>query len=186
MSGGDRALEEKLIAELDWLVERSKRDYKGNPFPFEKRKNRQLVEEERRKVASKLAGDSDFLPFWHGQKSLAEDAVPLHHLCGVHNTNTKKISSPGSGTSASESVATCLNWAGNGNSAAQEVPAPKFRRRLQPSSPIWDSHSISCMTPAERATAYREIILKYPKLKRESLQILHNRWNRESQLKRSA
>lgn len=182
MSDHERALQDKLIAELQWWSERSKRDYKGNPPPFEKRKSRQSVEEEQQKIKAKLAADSNFLPFWHGRKNLVEDAVTLRHLHGSHYNNPQAISTAGYRTTRSEGVADCLNWTSNNKRAAQMKPE-KHYKRLQPSSPIWDSHSINCMTPAERATAYREIILKHPKLKPESLRVLHERWNRESQLK---
>lgn len=185
MSKSEKAVQEKLVAELQWWGEQSKRDYKGNPPPFENRKSRQSVEEEKEKVKSKLAASEGFLPFWHGAPKLSEDAVPLRHLRGSFYSSSSGRNAARRRTAGSESVAQCLNWVGNSKRSGQEVSLNRCKQ-FHSSSPIWDSHSISCMTPAERATAYREIILKSPKFTPSSVQIHHDRWCRESQLQRAA
>lgn len=182
MSRSERAVQEKLVSELQWWGEQSKRDYKGNPPPFENRKSRQSVEEEKEKLKSKLAATDDFLPFWHGAPKLAEDAVPLRHLRGSFYGSSSGHNPAKRRTAGTESVAQCLNWIENSKRSGQEVSLTR-KKHFHSSSPIWDSHSISCMTPAERATAYREIILKSPKFTSASVQIHHDRWCRVSQLR---
>lgn len=164
--------EQKLLAKLDWLTERAKRDYKGNPPPFEKGKTRQGVERALKKAEAKLGGDlRGFRPFWHGPPQLCEQAVPLRHLKGAEMSQFSRTPRP-----QGDTVRSCLVWDG-------APPPPKPRRAYSQShTACTDSFSISCMTPAERASAYRNIILQHPKVRPGSIAAHHDRWSRGTQL----
>lgn len=170
-----QAQEEKLISKLQWLNERAKRDFKGNPPPFEPRKNRQTVELARKMDHSKRAGDAGFLPFWHGPPNLSQDAVPLRHLHGCDSSKFRNKQRSSHDSSAN--VHTCLIW----NSSPP--PPPRTRVPPKPSNTARnDSYSIKCMPPEERAAAYRDILFKHPKVTRESIDAHHDRWSRGTQL----
>lgn len=174
----ERAREEKLLGKLQWLTERSKRDYKGNPPPFENRKTRQTVEADRQRIEAKRAGDTRFRPFWHGPPTLAEDAARLSHL---HGCVSDKFSAPARNAQRNqETVGSCLIW----NDA---VPVPCKAKAGKPSltshhTAATDACSINCMSPAEKAAAYRSIIIKHPKVRKDSIANHHDRWQRGTQL----
>ncbi|KEG13901.1 hypothetical protein DQ04_00721030 [Trypanosoma grayi] len=76
----------KTLGRLQWLIQRSKVGYKGNPPPFDTLKKQKSVELAKKRAAKELVADVDFLPFRHGGPSLAEDARPSKHLRDVDNT----------------------------------------------------------------------------------------------------
>lgn len=85
MNADERAQQERTLAKLQWLNERRKVDFRGNPSPFEAKKTLQSVEHERRAKARALAGGSDFLPFWHGNTPLALTATRCDYIRAVED-----------------------------------------------------------------------------------------------------
>lgn len=90
MDSEEKEKQDKLIGKLQWLTERSKRDFKGNPPPFETRKTQQTVELEKKRASQLRAGDTDFLPFWHGTRTLALDARRWNYLKGADNSKFER------------------------------------------------------------------------------------------------
>ncbi|KAG5509178.1 hypothetical protein JKF63_06188 [Porcisia hertigi] len=80
MSPEEREIQERTLAKLQWLNERTKLDFRGNPPPFESKKTLRSVEQAKRVKARALAGGSDFLPFWHGTTPLALDATRSNYI----------------------------------------------------------------------------------------------------------
>eukprot|EP00796_Vickermania_ingenoplastis_P001267 gene1267-725_t len=165
--------DEKLLTKLQWLNERSRRDYKGNPPPFEQRKTRRTVNAARRNEERQMAGEGRFLPFWHGQTPLAADAAPSSHLHGCIN---EKFSTPRP-NAEDGGVRSCLVWNSNPPPPPQRKDPPKHS-----SCARTDSYSINCMPPAERAAAYRDLMLRHPKIRPHSIAVHQDRWARGTQL----
>jgi hypothetical protein len=69
-----RAKQEKIIGKLNWLVSRTKTDFKGNPAPVAKSKTKQSVERVK-KEADKFLQGGTFAPYGHVPVPLAMDAT---------------------------------------------------------------------------------------------------------------
>ncbi|EAN92965.1 hypothetical protein C3747_159g62 [Trypanosoma cruzi] len=87
---GERTYQEKSLNRLQWLIQRSKVGFKGNPCPFEPTKTQKSVALAKKRAADQLAGDTEFLPFCRGVPSLSEDASPTEHLRGVDNSRFER------------------------------------------------------------------------------------------------
>lgn len=167
--------DEKIINKLEWLNQRSTRDYKGNPPPFERRMTRASIEKIKEQHKAKLSSEADFLPFSHGPTHLCEDAVPLRHLksCTINKFQHQRRSEAPLG------VSSCLQWTKDPfSSSSRLVRKPRYSN----SSVSYDATSLMCMTPEERAAAYRKIMIQHPKVNRDSISLHQERWNQGTQL----
>ncbi|CUG85674.1 unnamed protein product [Bodo saltans] len=69
-----RAAQEKTLGKLNWLIGRTKMDFKGNPSPVAKAKTKQSVEKQKKEHDKHLQG-GNFTPFGHQPVPLAMDAT---------------------------------------------------------------------------------------------------------------
>lgn len=77
-----RIAQEKTLGKLNWLIGRTKADFKGNPSPIEKSKTKQSVEKQK-KDADRLLQGGTFAPYGHSNVPLAMDATKVV----FHNEN---------------------------------------------------------------------------------------------------
>ncbi|EPY29002.1 hypothetical protein STCU_01948 [Strigomonas culicis] len=186
--------QEQTLAKLQWLIGRSKLDFKGNPSQFEISKTQKTVEKQRQQRVNAFAAGEEFLPFWHGAAPLALDAVRCDYLKGVDNhkfaqqaelhcNRSRQRVDPESGM---EEIRRALTWESApvrpvtesrdaSASAAGEVAHAHPRRRL-------DAHVINSLPPHERAAAFREDILAHPKHTFQSASGHRSRWQSGTQL----
>jgi hypothetical protein len=80
-----RAAQEKTLGKLNWLIGRTKTDFKGNPSPVAKSKTKQSVERQK-KENEKLFQGGHFTPFGHQPVPLAMDAtrVASHEVLEIN------------------------------------------------------------------------------------------------------
>ncbi|CAD2222009.1 hypothetical protein AGDE_05214 [Angomonas deanei] len=180
--------QEKTLAKLHWLIERTKPDFKGNPYQFEHAKTLKSVEKEREKRKNALAGETEFLPFHHSREPLAMTAVRQSYLKGCDNSKFEAIrqarmlerGKKNADTGLSE-IQTALTW-------KEEAPVPYKFGEVTYVAPQKSTHhrldafTISNMTPGERVTAFREDMLAHPKHTFESASGHRDRWLSGSQL----
>ncbi|ORC88222.1 uncharacterized protein TM35_000182790 [Trypanosoma theileri] len=188
------------LSRLHWLIQRSKIDYKGNPPPFETPKTQKSVEFAKKRASNERVGDADFLPFWHGTSSLAEEARSAKHLRGVDNhrfqdrIDTRKLNYYHQRLDKSTGIpeiVTALCWDlkiddPNATKASQSKRSdPQTVRALEKkrnkkgiSNPY-----LATLSRAERAVIYREDILSHPKFTKESREFWEgDAWYRGTQL----
>lgn len=192
MNTEERERQEKILAKLQWLNERSKRDFKGNPPPFEEKKTLKSVESQRRQVARALAGDTDFLPFWHGPTELALDATRTDYLKGLEGCEFKKQDTPkrtfggqliDSKTGLTE-VQLALSWNVPHESQTTVSAAAHSDKGLSTTAikTRRGEMYIRSLPPRERAAAFRAHILEHPKCVTESASMHRRRWVDTTQL----
>ncbi|RNF00673.1 hypothetical protein TraAM80_07520 [Trypanosoma rangeli] len=173
--------QDKSLNRLQWLIQRSKVGFKGNPPPFESLKTQKSVELEKKKASSRVAGDGEFLPFRHGAPSLAEDARPTKHLRGVDNSRFERRADLQEvnyycqridNYTGRPEIESALCWDLKGEVAAAGEVQGSCRHRLGGS---WhaverehDSRGVrnpylATLSPAQRAAIVRADILSHPK-----------------------
>lgn len=76
-----RAQDEKILGKLNWLVGRTKTDFKGNPSPVAKKKTKQSIEKSK-KESDKLLQGGIFAPYGHNVVPLAMDATRVRSSSG--------------------------------------------------------------------------------------------------------
>lgn len=189
MNPEEKEKQDKTLAKLQWLNERVKQDFKGNPAPFEIKKTLRSVEQEKKAKARALAGDVDFLPFWHSTKPLALEATRCDYI--VCDRDTSSAAPPKQRTYGGQvvdeatgltEVQLALSWSvphptpallRRSTAACAAAPAPRVTR---------DASYMRSLTPQERAAAYRQHILEHPKCTLESSRTHHDRWRNSTQL----
>lgn len=77
---GQREAMEKNLAKLQWLIGRTKPDFKGNTPAFVKHKTKKSVEESLKQAERALGNRDMFRPFWHTTVPLAMDATRVKHV----------------------------------------------------------------------------------------------------------
>lgn len=197
MNPEEREKQEKTLAKLQWLNERVKRDFKGNPPPFEEKKTLQSVAREKKVKARALAGDTDFFPFWHGTTPLALDATRCDYIIcdGVENNAPSSTPRTAYGAQAVDPVSgltevqLALSW-----SVPHTQPPPRLPQCVvaagdatsmksgRPMKVTRDAPYMRSLTPEERSAAYRQHILEHPKCTLESFHTHRNRWLNSTQL----
>ncbi|KPA75022.1 hypothetical protein ABB37_08712 [Leptomonas pyrrhocoris] len=186
MNPEEREKQEKTLAKLQWLSERVKPDFKGNPSPFETKKTLRSVEQAKKAKARTLAGDTDFLPFWHGTAPLALDATRSNYITcdAVPPCSRSGAQPPAYGAQAVDPVTglteiqLALSW------SIPHVPPPETPRTSYeaPAKVTRDASYMRSLTPDERAAAYRQHILEHPKCTLESSRMHNDRWMSSTQL----
>lgn len=189
MNPEEKEKQEKTLAKLQWLNERTKPDFKGNPSPFETKKTLGSVEQQKKTKARALAGDTDFLPFWHGTTPLALDATRCDYI-KVGETPQCAPQRPSYGAQAIDPVTgmtevqLALSW-----SVPHAAPSAPFRTRSShtdrhqlPPKVARDAPYLRSLAPTERAAAFRQQILEHPKCTLEGTQAHQERWRNSTQL----
>ncbi|GET87350.1 hypothetical protein, conserved [Leishmania tarentolae] len=190
MNPTERETQERTLAKLQWLNERSKLDFRGNPSPFETKKTLRSVEQAKRVKARKLAGTSDFLPFWHGTAPLALDATRSNYIqapqdskpsCSgaVRATYGAQAIDPSTGLTE---VQLALSWSVPHHVASKSHGAAEMRRDRAPPRVLCDPSYLQSLSPEERAAACRAYLLDHPKCTPESSRAHHSRWAASTQL----
>jgi hypothetical protein len=185
MNPEEKEKQEKTLAKLQWLNERVKQDFKGNPSPFETKKTLRSVEQEKKAKARALAGDTDFLPFWHSVRPLALDATRSDYIV-CDGAGAAPPSRAAYGVQAVDpatgltEVQLALSW------SAPHVPPPQHPRASavveRPMQVTRDASYMRSLTPEERTAAYRHHILEHPKCTLESSRAHNTRWLNATQL----
>lgn len=184
--------QEQTLAKLQWLIERCKLDFKGNPSQFEHSKTQKSVEKQRQQRINALAGGEEFLPFWHGTTPLALDVVRSDYLKGINNEKFERKSDPNYNRSRQridpesgmEEIRCALTWNSSPKTAqatqkveyASTVTAQPYSRGRV------DAHTINSLPPNERASAFREDLLAHPKHTFQSASGHRCRWQSGTQL----
>ncbi|RNF13824.1 uncharacterized protein Tco025E_06030 [Trypanosoma conorhini] len=173
--------QEKALNRLQWLIQRSKVGFKGNPPPFESAKTQKSVALEKKKASARRAGDADFLPFRHGAFTLAEDARPTKHLRGADNSRFERKADVAEvnyyhqridNSTGRPEIDSALCWDLKGEVAgaqeAQESGCPhpgvssRVLRRERGSREVGNPY-LATLPRAQRAAIVRAEILNHPK-----------------------
>ncbi|CAM42172.1 conserved hypothetical protein [Leishmania braziliensis MHOM/BR/75/M2904] len=186
----EKEAQEKTLAKLQWLNERSKVDFRGNPPPFETKKTLRSVEQAKRAKARTLAGESDFLPFWHGTTPLALDATRSNYIQVDQGSKSYSRGSsratygaqaidPSTGLTE---VQLALSWSVPHPAVSQPHSYAEMSTDGAPSRVRCDALYLQSLSPQERATAYRTHMLEHPKCTPDSSRVHHSRWAASTQL----
>ncbi|KAK7196461.1 hypothetical protein NESM_000583500 [Novymonas esmeraldas] len=190
MNPEERESQERTLAKLQWLNERCKVDFRGNPPPFETQKTLKSVEHSRRARARALAGGTDFLPFRHGTKPLALDATRSDYIrvdhpaappCGESARAPYGAQAIDPATGLTE-VQLALSWSTPHPAAAQARCTPPGPPEFPATSVKYDVRYLQTLSPKERTAALRAQLLEHPKCTPEGTRAHHARWAASSQL----
>ncbi|AYU77574.1 hypothetical protein, conserved [Leishmania donovani] len=190
MNPDEREAQERTLAKLQWLNERSKLDFRGNPAPFETKKTLRSVEQAKRAKARSLAGTSDFLPFWHGTAPLALDATRSNYIQVDQGSKPSCMGSARASYGAQAvdpstgltEVQLALSWSVPHPAVSKSRGAVGMSRGGASARGRCDSSYLQSLSPEERATACRAYLLEHPKCTPESFQAHRSRWAASTQL----
>ncbi|KAH9600798.1 hypothetical protein LSM04_006401 [Trypanosoma melophagium] len=195
-----REKENISLSRLHWLIQRSKIDYKGNPPPFEIHKTQKSVELAKKRASNERVGDAEFLPFWHGSSSLAEDARTSKHLRGADNSkfqeriDAKEINYFHQRLEKSTGIpeiVSALCWDLKIKDPNVNKPDYTKSSETETSYALQKRHNtkefrnpyLATLSREERAAIYRADILSHPKFTRESREFWEgDAWYRGTQL----
>ncbi|KPI88515.1 hypothetical protein ABL78_2411 [Leptomonas seymouri] len=186
MNSEEKEKQEKTLAKLQWLNERAKLDFKGNASPFEVKKTLRFVEQEKKAKARALAGDTDFLPFWHGATPLALDATRSNYIKCDETLQCSRSGAqrPAYGAQAVDpatgltEVQLALSW----NVPHAPPPQPPRASNVVPAKVKHDAFYLRSLTPEERSAAYRRHLIEHPRHTLEISRTHQDRWINSTQL----
>lgn len=183
--------QEKLLSSLQWLIERSKRDFNGNPSQFCQPKNQRSVRLERERRKNAQAADTDFLPFWHTQTPLAVDATTTAYLKNIDNSKFDTLrqrqitSHREAGTGFSE-IQAALCWDVQPPQQGPMHRNSSFYLPVHAQRTKRDPYRLNELPPFERIAALREEFLLHSMVTESSATRHGDRWCKSTQLSGAA
>ena len=203
-----REKQEQLAGKLKWLINRARPDFKGNQPAFAQPKTLQSVVRAKKCEESKLAGESDFMPFWHGKVPLGyiatkgsvirgkdeirmiEPVEPVDENHPSHNPYRQRLDP----ATQKPEVYTALTWQEKnlGNAVVTRTGKKLFQEKCQPTSTLnppeenkWrpQRKDIDGHAPLHQLQTLRKDALLHPKFTAESrLAHAEAHWDPMSQL----
>lgn len=193
MNSEEKEKQDKTLARLQWLNERVKPDFRGNPPPFEAKKTLRSVEQRRRASVRARVGDTDFLPFWHGATPLALDATRCDYIQPENPAPCSRSGAPQRPPYGAQAIDPATGLTEVQLALSWNVPHAPSTLPVRTSFSQIDSGRLSTrvtrdasymrsLTPAERAAVCRQHALEHPMRTLESSRTHDNRWRAATQL----